>query len=503
MSSEKQLAHVPDILDTISNLSSDEVFTPPNVANALLDLLPASIWSEPDNKFLDPSCKTGVFLREIARRLMIGLEGVFPDEAERREHIFKNMVYGLAITELTGLMSRRSLYYSKDASGKNSVVRFEDKNGNVDYKKTEHKYKNGKCDICGSPEGLLDRGEGMENYAYQFIHEESISEMKFDVIVGNPPYQMQDGGFGASASPIYHLFVNQAFRLKPRYVSMIIPSRWFAGGKGLDSFREQMLASTNFRHLADFPAAADLFPTVEIKGGICYFLWDSTYDGPCTIRTYKGNEVASESERYLGEHGDIFIRHSESLPILHKVQEKSSAFVDVQVQGRKPFGIGTVTTGLSTSPRKGSLKMYGNGGVYFVPESMVSANHEWVGKWKVLTTKGYNGGDQIPHKIMGSPIVAEPGSICSETYIICGLFDDEKSARNFATYMRTRFFRFMLSLRKNTQDVTQSRFKFVPVMDTSEVWTDEKLYEHFDITKDEVAFIESLVKEMIESDGDQ
>ena len=500
MSSEKPLAHVPDILDTISNLSSDEVFTPPDVANALLDLLPASIWSEPDNKFLDPSCKTGVFLREIARRLMIGLEGVFPDEAERREHIFKNMVYGLAITELTGLMSRRSLYYSKDASGKHSVVKFEDKNGNVDYKKTEHKYKNGKCDICGSPEGLLDRGEGMENYAYQFIHEESITEMKFDVIVGNPPYQIQDGGFGASASPIYQLFVNQAFRLKPRYVSMIIPSRWFAGGKGLDAFREQMLASTNFRYLADFPAAADLFPTVEIKGGICYFLWDSTYDGPCTIRTYKGNEVASESERFLGEHGDIFIRWSEALPILQKVQAKISDFVDEQVAPSKPFGLRTFFKDYNESPSKGQIALYGNGGKYYIDRSQVLINDAWIDKYKVLTSNGYNGGDALPHQILGTPILAEPGSACTETYIVCGVFDGEAEAKNFERYMRTKFFRFLVALRKNTQHVTQGKFKFVPKLDMTKTWTDEALFREFDLTSEEIDFISSIVREMPQQD---
>ena len=323
--------HVPDILDCIANLSSDEVFTPPEVANQVLDLLPKNIWSDPSVKILDPCTKTGIFLREAAKRLMIGLEQEFPDEALRRDHVFKNMLFGMPITELTGLVSRRSLYYSKDASSEYSIVKFSEPDGNIKYKRSEHDYVQGKCKICGSPYENLERGDAYENYAYQFIHEEEIADMKFDVIVGNPPYQLQDGGAGPSASPIYQLFVNQAFRLKPRYVSMVIPSRWFAGGKGLDSFREQMLNSTKFRHLADFPAAADLFPTVEIKGGVCYFLWDEKYDGPCEIVTFKKGENPSKSSRYLGEHGDIFIRFSEAIPILKKVQEKSTNFVDEQV----------------------------------------------------------------------------------------------------------------------------------------------------------------------------
>jgi site-specific DNA-methyltransferase (adenine-specific) len=303
--------HVPDILDCIANLSSDEVFTPPDVANQVLDLLPIEIWSNPDIKILDPCTKTGIFLRESARRLMEGLAKVIPDEVMRREHIFKNMLFGISITDLTGLVARRSLYYSKDASSEFSIVNFDDPDGNITYKRAEHDYVQGRCRVCGSPYENLERGDAMENYAYQFIHEEAASNMKFDVIIGNPPYQISDGGGGkgSSASPIYHLFVNQAFRLKPRYVSMIIPSRWFAGGKGLDSFREQMLESKNFRNLNDYPAAADLFPTVEIKGGVCYFLWDSKYEGPCTVKTHISGEEPTISNRYIGEHGDTFIRY--------------------------------------------------------------------------------------------------------------------------------------------------------------------------------------------------
>ena len=488
--------HIPDILDCIANLSSDEVFTPPEVANQVLDLLPKELWSDPNIKILDPCAKTGIFLRESAKRLMIGLEKSIPDEEKRREHIFKNMLYGMSITELTGLVSRRSLYYSKDASSDHSIVKFKDENGNITYKRMEHDYVQGKCGICGSPYENLERGDALENYAYQFIHDEGVPEMKFDVVIGNPPYQLQDGGAGPSASPIYQLFVNQAFRLKPRYVAMIIPSRWFAGGKGLDSFREQMLESTKFRHLADFPAAADLFPTVEIKGGVCYFLWDEKYDGPCKVVTYKKGEEPSESNRFLGEHGDIFIRFSEAIPILEKVQKKADKFVDEQVAPSKPFGLRTFFADYSEKPLKGMIGLYGNGGKYYVKKSQIPINHDWIDKWKVLTSNGYNGGDNFPHQIIGTPIVAEPGTACTETYIVCGIFDTEKEAVNFETYMRTQFFRFLVALRKNTQHVTQSKFKFVPVVDLKKSWTDEMLFEYFGINREEQRFIDSIVREM-------
>jgi site-specific DNA-methyltransferase (adenine-specific) len=489
-------AHVPDILDCIANLSSDEVFTPPDVANQVLDLLPVDIWSNKDIKILDPSCKTGIFLRESAKRFMKGLEAEFPDEEARREHIFKNMLFGIAISELTALVSRRSLYYTKAADNEFSIVEFDNSDGNISYKRMEHDYVRGRCSICGSPYENLERGDSMENYAYQFVHEKEVSDLKFDVIIGNPPYQVQDGGAGPSASPIYQLFVNQAFKMKPRYVSMIIPSRWFAGGKGLDDFREQMLKSTKFRHLADYPAAADLFPTVEIKGGVCYFLWDEKYDGPCEVVTNRSGEEPSIATRFLGEHGDIFVRFSQAVPILKKINANSNKFVAENVAPSKPFGLRTFFAEYSDTKLKGMIALYGNGGKYYIDRSVIKVNAQWIGKWKVLTSNGYNGGDNYPHQIIGTPIVAEPGSACTETYIVCGVFDTEAEARNFETYMKTKFFRFLVSLRKNTQHVTQNKFKFVPQLSMKVQWTDKKLYEKFKIDQDEVDFINSVVRDM-------
>ena len=491
-------AHVPDILDCIANLSSDEVFTPPDVANQVLDLLPEDLWSNPDIKILDPCCKTGIFLREAARRFMKGLEGKIPDEEKRREHIFKNMLYGIAITQLTALVSRRSLYYTKEADNEFSVVEFDNPDGNIAYKRMEHDYVQGRCRICGSPYENLERGGTMENYAYQFIHETESPKMKFDVIIGNPPYQISDGGGGkgSSASPIYHLFVNQAFRLKPRYVAMIIPSRWFAGGKGLDSFRELMLNSTNFRHLNDYPAAADLFPTVEIKGGVCYFVWDSKYEGPCKVVTNVNGQPPTISERFLGEHGDTFVRYSEALPILEKVKANTTDFLNNKVHPSKPFGLRSNFTDYQDKPFKGSLALYRYGGKSFVKDSLVEINRESIDKWKVLIGKGYNGGDNFPHQIMAEPIISEPGSICTETYLILETFTNQKDAVKFARYVKTRLFRFLVALRKNTQNMSKSVFAFVPILEKSIEPTDANLYKYFGISSEEISFIESIVREM-------
>lgn len=488
--------HVPDILDCIANLSSDEVFTPPHVANQVLDLLPKKIWSDPNIKILDPCCKTGIFLREAAKRLMNGLETVFPDEGERREHIFKNMLHGIPITQLTALVSRRSLYYTKEADNEFSIVKFENPDGNIKYRRMEHEYVQGKCNICGSPYEHLERGDSMENYAYQFIHDQEVLQMKFDVIIGNPPYQLNDDGFGASATPIYQLFVEQAFRMKPRYVSMIIPSRWFAGGKGLNSFREKMLESKNFRSLVDYLDASEVFNGVTIKGGVCYFLWDKNYDGKCLIKTINNGVESEALERYLGDEGDIFIRHNSALPILEKIREFSLDNMETMVSNQRPFGLRTNFKDFESKSFKNSIKLYTNDGVKYIKKSQVLTNIDWVNKWKVITPMAAGTGE-YPNIILGTPIVSEPDSCCTETYLVVGTFDNQVEAENCALYLSTKFARFMVALRKNTQHVTSARFRFVPKLDFTKKYTDEILYDKFGITKDEVDFINTIVREMI------
>ena len=490
--------HVPDILDCIANLSSDEVFTPPDLVDKMLDLFPEEVWHDKNLKWLDPACKTGVFLRQIAKRLMEGLCDEFPDKAERREHIFKNMLYGVAITDLTALMSRRSLYTSKNAGGDKSIAKFDNENGNIFYDNRPHTYRNGACIYCGNKEGgELDRGGDKERHAYNFIHltEEEIKNMKFDVIVGNPPYQLSDGGNGASAAPIYHLFIQQAKRLNPRYMAFIVPSRWFAGGKGLDDFRDEMLHDRHIKAIYDYPDANDCFPGVEIKGGVNYFIWDKKHDGPCEITTIVNNEELPSATRYLDEY-DTFIRWNAAIPILRKVQDRHEETLDKKVSSRKPFGLATNFENFDGIDNSDKYKIYANQKTGYVLKTQISKGHELIDKFKVLMPKATQGSGVYPNAILSGPTIAGPSSVCTETYIVVNVFNSEEEANNFASYVKTRFFRFLVSLKKVTQDSTAKVYAFVPDLSMDRVWTDEKLYERYEITDDERQFIESMIKEM-------
>lgn len=493
--------HKPDILDCIANLSSDEVFTPPKMADKVLDALPAEIWQNPDLKWLDPAVKTGIFLREIAYRLMIGLKDVFPDEEKRRQHIFQNMLYGIGITELTALMSRRSLYTSKDASGAYSIAHFTTTDGNITYENRDHTFIGGKCKYCGLNQGekkLGDRDDTQEKHAYKFIHltEKEVANMQFDVIVGNPPYQLNDGGAGASASPIYQKFVEQAKKLKPRYMAFIIPSRWFSGGKGLDGFRAEMLTDKHIKTLYDYPNAEDCFPGVSIEGGVMYFVWDANHNDSTEIHTIVGDEELPIAKRLLNEF-DVFVRYNQAVPILEKVRNRHEETLDKQVSARKPFGYATNFTDFDQINNPDKVKIYARGTTGYIRRERVQVHKEWIDKQKVFIGMAYGGASAVPWQVMGKPIVADTPSICTETYLVAGIFNTKKEAENYANYIKTRFYRFLVSLKKNTQHLTSDRFSFVPNLPMDQVWTDEKLYARYGITPEEQKFIESMIKEMV------
>ncbi|MCF2581342.1 Eco57I restriction-modification methylase domain-containing protein [Bacteroides caecigallinarum] len=492
----------PDVLSCIANLSNDEVFTPPELANKIIDLLPQELFENPDTRFLDPCCKSGVFLREIAKRLIKGLERQIPDLEKRIEHIFSKQLFGFAITELTSLLSRRSVYCSKYPSSQFSAYQFPENKpqGNIIYQRINHTWKDGKCIYCGASQSEYDRKQELESYAYQFIHNldvEKVFKMKFDVIIGNPPYQMSDGGAQASARPIYHLFIDNAKKLNPRYICMIIPARWYAGGKGLDDFRDKMLRDNRIKEIHDYPETADCFPGVQIKGGICYFIWDKVYKGKCKVSTHKGNTISSQMERYLLEKNcDIFIRYNEAISILHKVQLSNKITMDNYVSSRKPFGLPTTFRGKKNKDNNCSILVYQNGGIGYIKLSEIERNQDWVNKYKVYITMAYGAGEDFPHQIINKPFIGEPNSCCTETYLVIGPYNTQLQAENVISYIKTKFFRFMVLLKKNTQHASSKVYSFVPLQDFSKPWTDQELYKKYNLTQEEINFIESMIRPM-------
>ena len=541
--------HNPDVLTCIANLSNDEVFTPPEFANQMLDTLAvawadandgADIWGNPDVTFLDPFTKSGVFLREIVRRLTDGLILTIPDLTERVDHILTHQVLGIGITQLTALLARRSVYCSKFANGPHSIARsFTTEDGNIWFERTEHTwgggkrefradpltseevavYTNRKCIYCGAGEDDYARGDDLETHAYAFIHTDDIKarmgelfgdNMQFDVIIGNPPYQLSTGGHGVQARPIYQQFVDQAKKLDPRFLTMVVPSRWFSGGMGLDAFRESMLNDDRLRSIDDFLSAADVFPGVGLKGGVCYFLWERDQPGSCQVTTHFNGWEDSTATRPLLEAGaDVFIRFNEGVSILKKVMEVETGSSDSVLlpEGKRfmelvssigAYGLDSTFRGRDRrSP--GDLAVYRNGGVGYIARSEVLKEQHSFDSWKVFIGRaapGTGNKDTYPHRIISTPFLGEPGSISSWTYMYIGPFGSKREAESVLSYLSCRLTRLLILLHKPSQDTTKRVYTFVPVQDWNQTWTDELLYERYGLSDEEIAFIERVVRPM-------
>ena len=488
----------PDVLSCLANLSNDEVFTPPEVVNAMLDTLPQELFRNPDTTFLDPGCKTGVFLREIAKRLIVGLEPQIPDLQERLDHIFHKQLFGIAVTQLTGLLSRRGLYCSKDPSREFSVSRFDNVQGNIRYRRTSHTWSNGKCVFCGAAQSEYDRPDVLESYAYELLHPTKDSEeffkMKFDVIIGNPPYQLSDGGNGKSAKPIYQLFVDRAKRLNPRYLSMIIPSRWFSGGKGLDDFRKSMLSDRRLRKLVDYENFKDVFPGVDLAGGACYFLWERDYEGMCEVVNFN-RENPSTMMRYLDEN-EIFIRQNMAVEIVKKVQSQNKRFLSSRVSARKPFGLPTNYVAKDKGIPCWFIQRIGLKYAYTVD---VDDSHAYLNKWKLLVPKAPIAGQTDFTKPVGfyydgNTRIAKPGECCTESWIVAGAFNSEEEVRAYKSYIFTKVARFLLLQTVVSQDVTKKNFCFVPDLGQySGTYSDSQLCAMWGITDEEWQYIDSRI----------
>ena len=518
-------ARNPDVLTCIANLSNDEVFTPPEFANRMLDTLAeawaahtggADIWADTTVKSLDPCTTSGVFLREITSRLTRGLEKQIPNLEKRVDHILTKQVFGIGITLITSLLARRSVYCSRHAKGKHSIAKsFANEDGNIWFQRIKHTWDDGRCRYCGAPKAIFDRKEGLENHAYALIHTDNIKtrlaelfgkNMQFDVIIGNPPYQMTGGAGGTSDSSIYHLFVEQALKLDPRFLSMILPSRWLAGGRGMDEFRQSMLGDCHMRELVDYPVANDVFPGVEIKAGICYFLWDAAHKGDCNVTSIRSGDVQGPIARNLGEY-DVFVRDARAVSILHKVLHRDEPSINSILTKDTPFGLASNYDDFHDKERSGYVPLNYirtmKRGVGYVARKNITKNAHLIDTWKVLVPKAYNGGDGLPHQILGKPLIAPSPSVCTQSFLFFHI-GSRKAAMSLQSYYTTRFFRFMASLRKITQDALNSTYTWVPMQTWDRTWTDEELFAKYGITPQEQTYIESQVRPMnLDDSGDE
>jgi site-specific DNA-methyltransferase (adenine-specific) len=520
----------PDVLTCIANLSNDEVFTPPDFANQMLDAVAEAwasanggkdIWANSQVTFLDPATKSGVFLREITKRLVEGLASEIPELQERVDHILSKQVFGIGMTQLTALLARRSLYCSKFANGPHSIAgSLDTEDGNVWFERTEHAWIRDRCKFCNAAKTEYGRGRDLETHAYSFIHTDDIQAhladlfggvMKFDVIIGNPPYQMgaapgavgEDGRTGRLRDvPIYHRFVEQAKRLEPRFLCMVTPSRWMASGLGLSEFRASMLTDRRLRTLVDYPLASEVFPGVEIKGGVSYFLWDAEYDGDAEVTIVRGDERSTRT-RQLDEF-DVFVRDPRAVEILHKVLSAGEPSITTILSADKEFGWTSNFAGFHVAEQENDVPLFynrqGTRLIGYINREDVLKSPHLIDTWKTMIPSAGSGGATLPDVVLGKPFVAPSPSVCTQTYLFFHVAS-RAQAESVRSYLTTRFLRFLVSLRKITQHASPSTYTWVPMQSWDRTWTDDELYAKYGLTPDEIAHIELMIRPMDLGDG--
>lgn len=510
----------PDVLSCLANLSNDEVFTPPEIANKMLDTLPPELFKSKNTKFLDPFTKSGVFLREIAKRLIEGLADKIPDLEERVQHIMQHQLYGIGITELTALLARRTLYCAKKTNEEYSVAQFfENEDGNIHFSHVQHTWEKGRCIHCGASQDLYDREDVLETHAYHFIHNKNpFQKMKFDVIIGNPPYQLNVGNTGGNiskAKAIYHLFIEQAIKMQPHYLCMIVPSRWMTKStEGIpESWVDKMINSNKFVEIHDFENSADCFPGVTIEGGVNYFLWQSTYNEKCRYLFCSDSGTLTERIGYLDPNKvGIIIRDKNAFEIIDKISKIEKNYIN-----KKNFSELVSPKDFFTNKQLLTSKWNGfqakSDDVHYIKYYLNKQNHDvdfgWISEKQIpknikskklhkVYIPAAHGGKE---KVLGTPFYGEPNSVCSQTYLVIG-YDVEKhnftkeECINIISYIKTRFFRYLVSIKKKTQNGPRGVYQFVPQQDFSKSWTDEELYKKYGLTEEEINYIESMIRPM-------
>ena len=329
---------------------------------------------------------------------------------------------------------------------------------------------------------------------FETIQEGSTS-MKFDYVIGNPPYQISDGGAGVSATPIYNRFIEAIKTTHPGAICLIIPAKWYSGGKGLDKFREEMLGDRHISTLVDYSNSLDVFPNVDVAGGVCYFVWKEAYNGKCKYTNYR-NGKATTAYRDLNEF-QTFIRYPVASEIVKKVKEDGELTLDKMVSSRKPFGLATTAKPMKT----GDITLRYNGGRGPYKSTEIRVGTEMIDQWKIIISRltAEHAGQPAKdgkYRVLSTMELLKPGEICSETYLVAGAFDSKEEASNYMDYLKTQFVRFLILQIAMTQQLSKASFAFVPCQDFTRKWTDKQLFEKYDLSSEEVNYIQGMIKEM-------
>lgn len=325
--------------------------------------------------------------------------------------------------------------------------------------------------------------------------------MQFDVVVGNPPYQMSNGE--SSDIPIYQHFVAQAKALEPRLLTMVIPSRWMAGGKWLDGFRKEMLTDHRISDLVDFEKMSEVFPGVDFEGGACYFLRDSQFNGDARVTSVRDGVAVGPVPRKLDEF-DVFVRDPIAVQILKKILGAKEKSLVGMVSGQTPFGLLTNFKDFHSTRRENDVVVHysrpGSRDIGFASRSLITKGEDLINHWKVLAPKAFGERGAKPSRVLGRSIIARPNEVCTQTYLAIGPFALKRETESFESYYRSKFFRFIVSLRKITQDAGRGTYTWIPQQTWDREWTDRELYKKYKLTKDEIEFIESMIRPMVDVD---
>ncbi len=467
--------HVVDILGETKG--RDQPIMKMDKAVELVKCLEESdVLSSNDYVFFNPFCKAGEILLATALMSTLHRKGTVSKQDVAKELYESNRYFALAPDERHYYLSRRTFYGNE----KSHQIK---ENCNI---------KNGA--YLSEIDGRLDKVKFQKELdkMVDYIKEKAVG--KKIVAIGNPPYQEEDGGHGKSAVPIYNLLVESLINSKDiSQMLVVIPARWFSGGKGLDEFRSKIIKENKVRYIRYFEDTRSVFPTVKIRGGVCFFHWDREFKGKVKL-----NNGVKTSEFSLSNY-DIIVPHSEAHPILNKVikKHKGKQFVEEIVWSRKPFGLSTNSFKGNNKYEEGKIECFHRGKkIERISQNLISRNIQEVDKYQVAFPRVSGGGGDTPHKVLSKPehfFILNKSQISTETYSVAGSFDSLKEANNFQGFLQTYFSRFLLGLRKPTPDTSKKTFKFIPLMDTKVAWTDEMLFKHFGITQEEQRYIKKKV----------